>query len=404
MTPAPAGPAPGRRVRSVRRVLATATAAGLLLGGALGGAPVAAAAPGQVAGSTDPAAAEPLPLGDSTTTLGNARDRIDRNRYFRANRTTPSGRLIVGAVMQPPGMAHDGFSIQTSRAQNRTCLHNSNFGPSRGGAVIGVSGDALDGCPPEPGMLVQVQRADLTDMPRNNEPAPALVRVLEVPEVRNLNDLPATLPPPKTQELPTGEQGRVTPGTLTAPASIQSTRSYRLSLDSGTVHVFSVPVDWGQWLQVQAQIAPSEAVAAVSDQRPQFGIGVLGPDLGEAEETVSTLTGDADTFDAVTEPVALRAYSRSGSKPFLAGRYLVALWLSPDRLAGPLRVDYTLTTRVGGEVTGVPDFGGEQIRGVDSGQLPLRRWIALGVGGLGGGLLVAAGAVWLVSRRRTPVG
>ncbi|WP_176455682.1 hypothetical protein [Enemella evansiae] len=391
---------PGSRGR-LRRLLAGTLAGGLLLGGAVAGAPLAAAAPGEIIGSTDPANATALPLGDSRSSLGNGFDQVDRNRYYRLQRSQPDSTIHLGAVMLPPGQGRDGFSIDTSLGQGRDCFSGSEFTPTRGGGVVAVSGDALDGCGPEPSVQARVQRVNLPEMTRAAEPAQTLLRVIEVPRARNYDQLPGPAPRPNPDELPTDNQAQVTAGTLIDPAPLESERSYRLRLTSGQLQVFATDLDWGQWLQVQARIAPSTETARVADAAPQFGITALGPDLGTVAETSASLTGDADQADLVTDPVALRAYRGRGGTPFLAGRHLIAVWLSPDALPGPLTVDYTLTTRVGGAVSGVPDFGGDQIRGAGSGRPAWRMPAAIGVGAVGVGLLVAAGAVWWVSRRRT---
>lgn len=381
--------------------MASALAGGLLLGGAVGGAPVAAAAPGEVPGSTDPANATPLPLGDSRSILGNGLDQVDRNRHYRVQRSAPDSTLYLGAVMLPPGQARDGFSLDTSLGQGRGCFSGSEFTPTRGAGVVALSGDALDGCGPEPSVQARLQRFDMPEMTRAAEPAPMLLRVTEVPRARNYDQLPGPASEPNPDDLPTDQSVEVSPGTLTDPAALESGRSYRVRLTSGQLQVFAVEVGWGQWLQVQARIAPSVETTRVADASPQFGITVLGPELGQVAENSATLTGAADQADLVTDPVALRAYRSRGGAPFLAGRHLIAVWLAPDALPGPLTVDYTLTTRVGGEVTGVPDFGNDQIRGTDAGRPAWRLPAAIGFGVTGVGLLVAAGAVWWVTRRRT---
>lgn len=383
----------------VRHLVAGSLAGGLLLGGALGGIPVAAAAPGEVPGSTDPANPTPLPVGDSRTTLGSGRDQVNRNSYFRVARTRPDSTVYLGAVMEPPGQAQDGFSLDTSLGAGGSCFSDTGFTPTRGGGVVAISGDALQGCGPEPAVLARLQRTNLPEMTRVADPAPVLLRVTEVPRVRNYDQLPGPSPRPNPDDLPTDDLAQTSPGTLSEPAPLESGRSYRVRLTSGQLQVFSVEVGWGQWLQAQARIAPSNEVARVAEIDPQFGLTALGPDLGRVGAGSTSLSGDADQVDLVTDPVALRAYRSGGGAPFLAGRHLIAVWLAPDRLPGPLTVDYTLTTRVGGQVAGVPDFGGDQLTGTGAAQVGWRRPAGIGFGAAGVGLLAAAAVVWWVSRR-----
>lgn len=387
-----------------RRPAALAAASLVWLGAGLAYAPVAAAAPTQVTGTKDPAQAPVLPDGDSVDTMGARTDKQNNQRHYKVERGDLSSQVFVGAAMTIPDIGSDGMQATTQAARSQICLTapDSNTG-SMGRTVISSGGNAMEACPQQQGVTLELERFSLERLTSTDKPAPLLLRVTRVPAVTNLNDLPASLPKMQKRSV-SGDPATVTPGaTLTEPAAITSQKSYALEIQSGRPQFFAVDVGWGQSMQVQVETTTKMPEAeAVKDKSPGIAVDVLGPTLNRVGELDATLLF-AGKRQVVMEPVVWRSYTKGGAVPFLAGRHLIGVGMSPDPFGKPVTTTYVLTVTVEGAVTGEPRFAG-QVQGSGQGPVagaratPVRRYVAVGLGAAGALMLISAGAIWSRSR------
>lgn len=383
-------------VTRARRPAAVTAASLLWLGAGLAYAPVAPAAPPTVTGTKDPAGAPVLPDGDSVDTLGGRSDKQNNQRHYRVERGDLSSQVFIGAAMSVPDVGTDGMSSSTEAVRYQSCLSgpDANTG-GVGRAVISSGGNAMEGCPQQQAVTLELERYSLEHFTSGDKAAPVLLRVTRVPAITNLNELPASLP--KMQKhVVNGAPGTITPGpAITEPAAVTPGTAYTLEIQSARAQFFAVDVGWGQSVQVQVETNKTPESEAVKDKAPSLSVDVLGPTLNRIGDLDASLNSPAKR-QVMVPPVVWRSYTKGGAVPFLAGRNIIAVGLSQDPFGKPVTTTYTLTVTVDGVPTGEPRFTGPNTTSTGAGPTatPVRRYVAVGLGAAGALMLIAAGVIW----------
>ncbi|WP_460744637.1 hypothetical protein [Mariniluteicoccus endophyticus] len=386
------------------RTAALAAAGALWLAGGVAYAPDAAAAPPTVTGSEEAEGAPELPDGDAVDTMpGSKGSRDDTTRNYHVKRTDTDQTVLLGFAMSVPNMGTDGIGGVTKAGKN---LCSASFGGSAikpGRAVINNGGNAFEGCGTDKDLSVELRRYNLDHLTSAKDEAPLLMRVVRVPKVVNLAELPSELPKQGRRQLGLGTVGSVTPSeSIAEPAPVKSDHTYKLTITTNKPQYFVVDVDWGQTLMVQTDVAAATQFADAQDAELQAN--VIGPALNDVERGSHSLGRSAlQTRTLITDPVVWRSYTKGGRGSWLAGKHIIAVGVPEAPFGKPTTLTYALTIDVEGEVKGKPEYANGQApttttQKVEPASTPAKRYAAAGLGVAGALMLISSGVVWLRSR------
>ncbi|WP_026928137.1 hypothetical protein [Granulicoccus phenolivorans] len=366
-------PAAVRRGRRVRRAIA-AVGIGVVVAGT--GWVGAYAAPRPITGTPNRTGAPAITAADYRDTLGPV-GTPTAQRHYRLARADLAERWQISAAAEIGGLP-DGFDLAVVTETGEECVTDSASAHSRSGPVSALVDPFAGSCSEQLAVYVVLERRRMYatggDQPGE---LPLLLRASPLPPARNIEQLPTALPTVRSTTLIASDPRPVAPGSLTEPAVVE-TGTVSTRLEPNRPAYFSVPVQWGQALQLTLTLPEEAGSGAVT---------VLNPALAE----VGTETG-RKTVNVTCPPVVYRASGTDrAALSTQAGDYLVSV-IVPDAGAP---TDVHLTVALSGAVQGVPDLPRRHLvrddttRMISGGAL-----VVLGVGA------VTAAGIGLARRRR----
>lgn len=363
---------PVRRARPAVRIFA-ALGVGLLWTGVTW--PAAYAAPRPIEGTPNRTGAPLVREGDYRDSLGPAETGTGQ-RHYRLERDEPTERWRVSVALDV-GRTPDGFRLSTVTETGEQCASDTATSVGNAGPVTSTVNPFGGDCGTETVVYLVVERRSLSTAADHAEQG-LLLRVAEVPEARNNEELPTALPTVRTTTLQgPSEPELVAGGTLAEPLPMEP-GTVAADLEPGRPLYFAVPVDWGQSLQLTVALPAGQSAS----------VRVLNPALSEV-----CVDSGSGPLNVTCPPVLYRASGtdRAG-RSTLAGDYVISVALDEDAQPGRAQ----LTVAVSGEVQGVPDLPRRHLIRDDTTR------VAGGVGliALGAGALTAAAIGAARQRRR----
>ncbi|WP_127479435.1 vWA domain-containing protein [Nocardioides pantholopis] len=295
-------------------------------------------------------------------------------KHYRVQRTLESSTILTSVAFRTSRTGPDYVDVRLTTPDGASCGSASSVGSSNRLVSEATAASIFEG--PDDPCLTSEELILVASYRGTAEEVPMEVKVTELPEVTNLDELQPA-PTTATWVRPGGgPRTEVTGGTSFGDAEALTPGSYQGAIVPGETLTFTVEADWGQ--QVDA-VAHYPALAGAAGQAAEGGphtiMEVYSPSRAPAQAASTDqpiqndvlLLTDGSTETAVTTG-AISLANLDGRTDFPgseAGAYTVTLYLEDTEENPSIAVPFELDLAVTGAPAGQPEFVETPIGGAE---------------------------------------